>query len=83
METIKQVLSRDETFRYQLLSRLKMDCEYYLGNGQRLSKHLWALDVGEQVKYMKELWSSFPDNGKPEWLTYEEILKYERKMKEA
>ena len=23
------------TFRYQLLSRLKMDCNYYLGNGNR------------------------------------------------
>ncbi len=29
---------------------------------------------------MKELYNSFPDNEKPEWLTYEQILQYERLM---
>lgn len=29
---------------------------------------------------MKALWWSFPESGKPEWLTLEEIKDYERRM---
>ena len=33
---------RDYTPEYQLLDRLRMDCEYFLGAGQHSEKHLWA-----------------------------------------
>ena len=29
---------------------------------------------------MKALWDSFPEDGKPEWLTMEQILNYEQEM---
>ena len=29
---------------------------------------------------MKKLWDSFPEDGKPEWLTMEKILSYEERM---
>jgi hypothetical protein len=29
---------------------------------------------------MKALWESFPVDGKPEWLTMEQILNYEQEM---
>ena len=29
---------------------------------------------------MKKLYNSFPDDQKPEWLTYEQILDYEKAM---
>jgi len=32
-------------FKYQLLGRMKQDCEYFLGNGARNIKHLWADNV--------------------------------------
>jgi len=78
METpgLEWVLSHDEKFRYQLLSRMKYDCEYYLGNGNRHSKHLWAGNEKEQIEAMKAIWNSFPKEGKPEWLTWEQIEKY-------
>ena len=76
----KDVLNHDEKFRYMLLSRMKSDCDYYLGNGGRCAKYLWAGDEVKQIAYMKALWNSFDDAGKPEWLTYDELLDYEKKI---
>ena len=36
--TLRWILERDEVFRYQLLSRMKMDCEFFLGFGNRYGK---------------------------------------------
>lgn len=69
------------TFNYQMLSRLKMDCEYFLGNGGRNEKHLWADTVAEQIEEMKRLWHGFSEEDKPEWLTLEEIEDYAFRMK--
>jgi len=65
-------------FQYQLLSRLKTDCDYYLGCGRRNKKCLWALDEKEQIEKMKELWNEVTD--KPEWLTMDQILSYEKQI---
>lgn len=73
-------LERDETFRYLLLNRMREDCEYYLGCGHRNSVCLWTGDEIEQIELMKKLWNSFPEDGKPEWLTMEKILSYEERM---
>ena len=60
----------DDRFRYMLLDRMRADCDY----------HLWAGNVTDQIGYMKALWESFPVDGKPEWLTMEQILNYEQEM---
>ena len=65
---------------YQLLSRLQSDCDYYLGYGNRYAKHLWAGNEEDQIKKMKELYNIFPADQKPEWLTWEQILQYEKEM---
>lgn len=70
----------DTKFNYMLLDRLRMDCDYYLGNGNRNVKHLWAATEKEHIQKMKDLHNSFSDDAKPEWLTYEQILKYEELM---
>ena len=70
----------DSTYRYQMLSRFQMDCDYYLGNGGRNEKHLWAGSVEDQIEIMKLVWKSFGEDEKPEWLTWEDILKYEEAM---
>lgn len=69
-------------FNYMMLGRLRSDCDYYLGNGNRSKSRLWAGSVKEQIEKMKELHNSFPDGQKPEWLTYEDILDYEKRMDE-
>lgn len=70
----------EEEFRYQMLGRLKMDCDYYIGYGNRCEKQLWAKDVASQILKMKELYNEFSYDKKPEWLTYEDILNYEKLM---
>lgn len=77
------ILSRDDSFRYQLLDRMRQDCLYFLGYGRRDPKYLWANDVEKQIAYMKAIWNSFPADGKPEWLTMDEIVSLEKRMMEG
>lgn len=70
----------EEPFRYMLLDRLRQDCLYFLGFGNRCERCLWAGNVRDQVGYMKALWNSFPLEGKPEWLSWDEILVLEAHM---
>lgn len=63
---------------YMLLSRLKADCDYFLGAGGRAEKHLWAGNVREQIAKMRELYAALPE--KPEWLTQEDIERYAQRM---
>jgi len=72
--------SSDNRFRYQMLGRMQRDCNYYLGNGNHYAGHLWAKDEKEQIEIMKALYHSFHDWEKPEWLSMEDILGYEKEM---
>lgn len=74
------IFARDIRFQYQLLKKMKQECEHYLGKGIRNTKNLWAGSEEGQIKIMKTLYASFPDEGKPEWLLYEQILIYEALM---
>ena len=67
-------------FRYMMLSRMKQDCDYYLGNGNRSINHLWAGNEVDQIANMKTIWDTFEADGKPEWLTLDELINYSRKM---
>ena len=64
-------------FQYMLLSRLKSDCEYFLGYGTRSVTILSGNDPQHHIDRMKELWEGLPSDGKPEWLTWEQLLNYE------
>lgn len=79
-ESNEDILRRGDEFRYQLLDRLKQDCEYFLGNGNRAEKHLWAGNVKDQIQTMKDLYNSFSDDMKPEWISLEDINNYEKEM---
>lgn len=70
--------TEQDKFNYQLLDRCRCDCEYYLGNGNRHEKYLWAGNVKDHIQKMKELYNLLPV--KPEWLSMEEIIEYERLM---
>lgn len=70
----------DTSFNYQMLDRMISDCDYFLGNGNRNPRHLWAITVDDQIRAMKSVWLKLKE--KPEWCTWEDILEYERKMKE-
>lgn len=63
-----------------LLGRLQADCEYFLGFGYGSVKRLYYGNIPEHIEGMKKLWHSFPESGKPEWLTLKQIEEYEQKM---
>ena len=72
----KAVLEHNQ--EYQLLDRLRSDCEYFLGAGNRAEKHLWTGSVRAQISKMRELYDTLPE--KPEWLTKETIDDYAERM---
>lgn len=72
------VLTGSPEFRYMLLDRLRQDCLYYLGNGNRNQTKLWTGNPKEQIKLMKDLYNSFEN--KPQWISIEEINDLENKM---
>ena len=73
-------LQQDVKFRYQLLDRLRSDCEYYLGAGHRQVKHLWGRDITSHINLMRRLWFSFDVTEKPEWISLAKIQEYENRM---
>ena len=75
-EQEKDVLEHNPDYR--LLDRLRADCEYFLGAGNRAEKHLWAGSVYAQIVKMRELYDALPQ--KPEWLTKEAIDDYADRM---
>lgn len=73
----------DNKFNYMMLSRLQSDNDYFLGYGNRSERNLWADNVDSHIAEMKRLWNILPEDGKPEWLSMEDILKYEKEMKKT
>ena len=67
-------------FQYQMLDRVRSDCQYFLGYGNRCEKHLWGKSVEKHIKAMRRIWNELKE--KPVWLSMEQIDEYERKMKE-
>ena len=65
-------------FMYRRLSILKSDCDYFLGAGERHQKHLSEGGIEAQIAKMRELYNAVPE--KPEWLTAEDIDRYEARM---
>ena len=72
------IKTTEQSYRYQLLSRMQSDCKYFLGNGCGGSR-LWGETIDKHIEYMKELYNLI--DIKPEWLTMDEINQYEHDMK--
>ena len=77
-ENLKEFLTWEESSRYTMLDRLRSDCKYYLGNGDRSKEVLWAKDEKKQINLMRGLYNSFKI--KPVWLTDEDINQLEKEM---
>ena len=68
----------DAAFYYRFLDRLRIDCRYDLGNGQRYARVLWAHDEAEHIQLVREVYAILPED--PEWLTAEQIEEFAREM---
>lgn len=71
-------LTKDYSFEYQLLDRLRQDCEYFLNAGNYNEKNLWAENCHSQIAKMRELYNMLPE--KPEWLSMDDINNYAERM---
>ena len=74
----EDVLSRPDDFRYMMLDRFIRDCEYYLQNPNQ--KHLWSGDAISHADNMLELYNSFPEDKKPEWLSRDKLTEYRKEL---
>uniref|UniRef100_A0AB33J1D5 Large polyvalent protein-associated domain-containing protein n=1 Tax=Prevotella sp. GTC17254 TaxID=3236794 RepID=A0AB33J1D5_9BACT len=80
-------------FEYSMLSRLKDECEAFVGKTGNEEddkwdcryhnvRNIWGTTINDQVSEMKRLWSKIPEDIKPQWCTWEEILELSRKANE-
>lgn len=80
-DRIQLVKESDDSFNYQMLDRLRSDCDYVLGAGGRGAiSQMWAKDVDAQIAKMRGIYNQLRE--KPEWLTSEDIDEYEVKLKQ-
>lgn len=77
---LNQYKSEPNVIDYAILDRMRSQCDYYLGWGKRSKAALCYYDEQKHINEMKRLYKSFPANKKPAWLTWEQILEYERLM---
>lgn len=80
MYTDNDYINESKTFRYQMLDRLKSDCEYFLGAGHRNLKYLHNNDIRSHIGLMRKLYHSFDVMEKPGWINLDDILEYENRM---
>jgi hypothetical protein len=71
-------ISEKDKFNYMMLSRLKSDCEYFLGYGDGNKKRLCGDSVEEHIEEMKKIYRELPEA--PEWLSLQELENYNNKM---
>lgn len=74
------LVNRDNEFKQAMLSRLESDCRYFLGNGNRSESQLYSKNVKEHIQLMKDLYNSFAENEKPNWISMNDIENYEKEM---
>lgn len=71
---------RERKFRhdYMMLDRMRTDFEYYNSASSYNNAH-WT-PIADAIADMKERWQKLPDDLKPIWLTWDQILNYEKKF---
>ena len=69
-------MTKEDVLQYDLKFR------YMLNYGNRNPKRLWAGNERKQIEYMRLLHDSFKEDEKPQWLSLNEILDYQKRMLE-
>lgn len=70
--------------QYRMLSRMKGDFDYVLGEGGiGALRQIWDSDgPGSQIAYMRRLLAEIPDEYAPEWISAADIDNYEQRINE-
>ena len=78
LDKLLMKFQKHKRFEYMMLDRLRSDCDYYLGYGERHANGLWAHDERQHIKEMRRLYNLLPF--KPQWCTVEKIGQYAKEM---
>jgi len=74
----KKQQEKNMKHQYMMLGRLKMDIDYFFGNGQIYGPRLYYGEINQHFKEMVNLWKSLPF--KPLWLRATKIIDYKKKI---
>ena len=77
--SIREMADKSINFKKDMICRLKSDCEYFLGFGNRNVNNLWCKDINEHIRCMKVLWYNLPGSEKP--FDFTKIIELECAMK--
>ena len=69
-----------DKFTFDMLARLKSDCDYYLGHGHASNNALWGKTPYDHCNEMARLLLSIPEEERPLWLTKNDIRLYRMAM---
>ena len=82
---------KDFKFEYMMLSRLQDEANAFFGTGNEERdkwdcryhnvRNIWGLSIKSHIAEMKRLWNKIPQDSKPEWCTWEQIMELENKRK--
>lgn len=67
-------------YDYMILDQLRQTCDFFLRNRSRGVSSLYGGSVETTISKMKQTWSRLPGDEKPDWLSWEDILRYEGLM---
>lgn len=81
-ESITDYFIGEDKLMYQLLDRMKSDCEYVINEGSKGAfKYLYSGSVDEQISDMMDLYNYLVNkNGPIEWIDENDIAEYEKKL---
>ena len=65
-------------FDYMMLDKWRTCCNYYDSAAHFNNAHVST--ISEIIEDMKDRWNKIPDDLKPEWLTWDDILDFEKKF---
>lgn len=67
-----------QKFDYMMLSKLQVDCDTHLNTANAYRRRISDDDKQYVIDEMKDLWNGLLE--KPEWLTWDQILAYEKRI---
>lgn len=79
-DVVKEITSSGLSFSLDMLYRMRMDCEYFLGYGNRCEKYLWAGNIKDHIEIMQGIYQAIPEEEKPEWINDKDIESFKNKM---
>lgn len=86
--TDREKREKQYQFQYMMLGRLISDCRAFFGDGRgdesadcryKNECFIWGGNIKRLIFRMKDLWKEIPEDLKPEWMTWDEVVEFEKR----